>query len=242
MPDTLRSCIIAEEGYTFISLDASQIELRALAVLSHDPQMLEDLKTEDLHMATAIRMFGWDEDEAAMKQRRYDAKQANFALVYGADEFKLAQMLECSVPEALEFMVDHKRSYPVLYQWIAATKVKAKEDGFVANIFGRIRPLPELKSGLWKVREAAEREIINSIVQGMAVDIVKLAMLTLRRELLDPSIRMVLQVHDEILLEVPDSLVAATLDSCKELIYYFPDYPFSVAMSKVYGELEEVKE
>jgi len=166
MPSTLRSCIIAEEGYTFISLDASQIELRVLAILSQDPQMLEDLKTGDLHLATAIHMFGWTDNEADMKSRRYKAKQSNFAEVYGANEFKLSEMLECTVEEALEFIAERHRIYPVLYQWIEATKVKAREDGFVVNIFGRIRPLPELSAGSWKMREKAERECVNTIIQG----------------------------------------------------------------------------
>ncbi|GAF69871.1 unnamed protein product, partial [marine sediment metagenome] len=144
MPNTLRSCIVAEQGYTLLSLDANQIELRVLAILSQDPQMLEDLRTGDLHQATATRMFGWIEDEAERKKKRYDAKQGNFALVYEASEFKLAEMLECSVEEALEFMADHKATYPVLYQWMADTKAKVKEDGFTVNMFGRIRPLPEL--------------------------------------------------------------------------------------------------
>jgi len=174
-----------------------------------------------------------------MKKRRYDAKQANFALVYEASEFKLAEMLECSVEEALEFMADHRAAYPVLYQWMDDTKAKAKEDGFVVNLFGRIRPLPELYAGTWKMREAAEKEIVNTIVQGTAVDIVKKMMLYLK-ELVDPSIRLVLQVHDEILLEVPDELVGATLELCKELAPAFPDYPVRVSTGKVYGELKEV--
>jgi len=162
---TLRSCIIAEQGYTFLSLDASQIELRVLAILSQDPQMLEDLKEGDLHQATATRMYGWIEDEVERKKKRYDAKQGNFAMVYGADEYKLSEMLECSVEEALEFMADHKEAYPRLYQWMEERKTQAKEDGFVVNMFGRVRPLPELYAGSFKIREKAEREIVNTIVQ-----------------------------------------------------------------------------
>lgn len=240
MPNTLRSCIIAEQGYTFLSLDASQIELRVLAILSQDPQMLEDLKTSDLHMATAIRMFGWSDDEAEMKKRRYDAKQGNFALVYEASEFKLAEMLECSVDEALEFMADHKKAYPVLYQWMDATKEKVKEDGFTVNLFGRIRPLPELYAGSFKQREAAEREIVNTIVQGTAVDIVKKMMLYLR-ELFPDWFRLVLQVHDEILWEIPDKDVVRAVAWTSELEQAFPDYPCTVKCGKVYSELKEVE-
>lgn len=234
---TLRSCIVPEPGYTFISLDASQIELRVLALVSGDPQMLEDLKTGDLHQATAIHMFGWTDDKAEMKLRRYKAKQGNFAEVYGADEFKLSQMLECSVEEATEFMAERRRIYSVLYQWIEATKTKAKEDLFVVNIFGRIRPLPDLASSSWKIREKAERECINSIIQGSAVDIVKQVMLYLRKEL-DRKVRMVLQVHDEVILECPNSLVEDVVARCKlELPQKFPTYPFSISLGKSYGEM-----
>ena len=241
MTDTLRSCIVAEEGYTFLSLDASQIELRVLAILSQDPQMLEDLNTKDLHLATAVRMYGHTDDEAVMKKRRYDAKQGNFAMVYGADEYKLSEMLECTTEEALIFMAEHKATYPVLYQWMEETISKAKEDGYVVNMFGRIRPLPELYAGAWRIREKAEREVVNTIVQGTAVDIVKKCMIILRKEILDPEVRMVIQIHDEVLLEVPDVILGETLDACKELSLYFPDYPFSVSVGKNYGELEGVK-
>lgn len=230
MADTLRSCIVSEGNYSFLSLDANQIELRVLAILSQDPRMLEDLRTGDLHQATATRMG----------QSRYDAKQGNFALVYGADEYKLAEMLGCSVEEALNFMADHQAAYPDLYQWMEVKIAQAKEDGFVVNMFGRIRPLPELYAGSQKMREKAEREVVNTIVQGTAVDIVKLAMLYLRK-MLDPSIRLVLQVHDEILWECPNSLLQQALEQCKELEGAFPDYPFTTSTGKIYGEMEEVK-
>lgn len=244
MPDTLRSCIISEENYTFLSLDASQIELRVLAILSQDPKLLEDLATGDLHMATAIRMFGDYEDgepasEETIKKRRYDAKQANFALVYGADAYKLAEMLECEVAEAEEFMAEHRETYPVLYEWMDTTKAQAREDGYVVNMFGRIRPLPELYGGSFKVREKAEREIVNTIVQGSAVDIVKIAMLHLRR-ILDPRVRLVLQVHDEILWECPDELLQSSLSQCGDLDSILPQYPFDIQTGKVYGEMEAI--
>ncbi len=238
--DTLRSCIVAEEGYTYLILDASQLELRVLAILSQDPRMLEDLKTSDLHMATAIRMFGQSDDKDVMKKRRYDAKQANFALVYDAGVDKLAEMLECTVEEAEQFMSDHKETYPVLYEWMEITKAKAREDGYVINMFGRIRPLPELYGGSWRMRENAEREIVNTIVQGTAVDIVKLTMLYLRK-LLDPMIRLVLQVHDEIVWECPDALLQQALEQCQELKQAFPNYPYTISIGKVYGEVKEIE-
>jgi DNA polymerase I len=260
MSNTLRACIVAQEGYTYISADASQIELRDLAILSQDPKMLEDLKSGDLHMATAIRMLGlvtledakthlgneatqeeleaWVKD--TMKRRRYIAKQANFALVYGADERKLAEMLEVPEDEAADFMAEHRKTYPTLYKWMVAMKKKAKEDGFVISPFGRIRPLPDLLSDNWKFREKAEREIINTIVQGHAVDIVKKMMLMMRR-CLSSITRLVLQVHDEMVWEVPDSIFEEQLQLFRILKVAFPDYPVSLKVGKCYGELEDYK-
>lgn len=240
MTDTLRSCIVTEQGYTFVCIDASQIELRVMAILSQDPKLLEDLETEDLHLATAVRMYGFTDDEVDMEQRRYDAKQGNFALVYGADEFKLSEMLECEIEEAKQFMEEHRRTYPVLYEWIDTIKKQAKEDGYVTNMFGRVRPIPELSSSSWKERAKGERMAVNTIVQGAAVDIIKLMMLYLRRAL-PPEVRLVLQVHDEILFEVPDELVTSTLEEVKELSPAFPNYPVKVEVGKVYGDLKEIK-
>jgi len=239
MASTLRSCIIAEEDYTFLSLDASQLELRVLAILSRDPQMLEDLKTGDLHLATAIRMYGQVENKEEMKRRRYDAKQANFALVYSADSFKLSEMLDCSIEEAKEFMGEHRVAYPTLYQWMEEEKKKAMGAGYVVNMYGRIRPLPDLYAGSERIRSKALREVVNTIVQGGAVDTFKLMMLHLRR-IFDRSIRLVLSVHDEMVFEVPDSMLAIAIEQTKTLNEVFPDYPCSVSTGKVYGELEDV--
>lgn len=229
MTDTLRSCLVAEEGFTFIALDASQIELRVLAILSQDSQMLADLETGDIHQATADRMG----------VSRYDGKQGNFAMVYGADEYKLAEMLGCALEEALAFIAGHKKTYPRLYAWMEEVKKKVKKDGFTISMFGRIRPLPDLSGGSWKIRQAAEREIINTLVQGTAVDIVKLVGLYLRG-VLDYSVRFILQVHDEWLLECPNNLLQETIEQCQKLDQIFPLYPFSIKVGTVYNELKEV--
>lgn len=240
MPDTLRSCIIAEKGYTFISLDAIQVELKVLAYLSQDPQMIHDVETGDIHTATAIRMFGWTDNENEMKSRRYKAKQGNFAEVYEIGDDGLAVLLECSPEEALAFREEKKKAYPRLYEWKEEVKKEVKKDGFTINMFGRIRPIPELSAGSWKIRENAEREIVNTIVQGTAVDIVKLAGLYLR-SMLDYMVRFVLQVHDEWLLECPDELLSQSIEICKTLVNYLPQYPFSLKVGKIYNQLEEVE-
>jgi DNA polymerase-1 len=237
--DTLRNCIIAHDGYTLVSVDASQIELRVLAVMSQDPQMLADLKGGDLHQGTAIRMFGFTEDKDEMKARRYKAKQGNFALVYGADSFKLSQMLECSEAEAEDFMAEHKRAYPTLYRWMQDKKAEVRLVGHTTNLFGRIRPMPSLQDPSWKVREKAEREVVNTIIQGTAVDIVKMMGLYLRT-VLGKNIKFVLQVHDEWVLEVPDSELEVVLEQIAELKQAFPDYPCGVKLGKDYGSVKEV--
>lgn len=265
MPNTLRSCIVASKGYTFISLDASQIELKVVAILCQDPGMLVDTKSKDLHLATALRVFGmptreealeslsrqgnneateeeiegWIKDE--LKKRRYDAKQLNFAILYGAEAYKIAQMADISEERAQELIDQYFQAYPVLKQWMDRMVNKARQDGFVMNMFGRIRPIPDLFSRIWKVKAKAEREVVNTIVQGTAVDIVKLAMLYMRN-IFDKSIRLVLQVHDEMLWEVPDELLSQALEQCKELKFAFPDYPFKICIGKVYGEIQEYKE
>ena len=241
MVDTLRSCMVAEPDYTFICMDASQLELRVVAILSKDPLMLESLTAKDLHLATAIQVFGWTDDEDEMKHRRYNAKQLNFAILYGADAYKVSEMADCTVIEAEELIAQYFRTYYILKAWIDEAKRLAKVNGFVTNLFGRIRPIPELNSSSWSLREKGEREAINTIVQGTAVDIVKLMMLYLRG-LLDKSIRLVLQVHDEMVWEIPDRLLEDTIHKAQSLVTVFPDYPCTIKVGKVYGEVKDYKE
>ena len=248
MTDTLRSTIVAENGYTFLSLDASQIELRRIAHRSGDPQMLADLLTGDLHLASAIRIANlkgegteWLEDPDLKAKKRYNAKQINFGILYGAEAFKIAQMMEGTEEEAQQLLDYHRQAYPVLWAWMDEQVAIAKEQGYVVSTFNRKRPLPDLYSGSWKMREKAEREVVNTLIQGEAVDIVKLAMLYLRG-LLDGAIRLVLQVHDEILWECPDPLLLQALEQCKELDGAFPEYPWSIKVGKIYGSMEEIKD
>ena len=248
MTDTLRSTIVAETGYTFISLDASQIELRRIAHRSGDPQMVADLLTGDLHLASAIRIANlkgegmeWLEDPDLKHKKRYDAKQVNFAVIYGAEAYKIAQMIEGTEEEGQQLLDYHRQAYPRLWAWMDEQVRIAKEQGYVVSTFNRKRPLPDLYSGSWKVREKAEREVVNTLIQGEAVDIVKLAMMYMR-DILDKSIRLVLQVHDEMLWECPDPLLSLALEQCKELDGAFPEYPWTIKVGKIYGSMEDVKE
>ncbi len=247
---TLRSCIVAEEGYTFLSLDAVQIELKIVAYLSGDPLLIADANSKDMHLATAIRIFkdriiaeAIELGSDTMKVLRYLAKQINFAVLYGAEAHRIAEMSDGSLTEeeAQELIDLYFATYTVLKAWIDSVKAQARKDGFVRSIFGRIRPLPEINGGSWKIREKAEREAVNTLVQGTAIDVVKQAMLYLRR-LFAKGVRLVLQVHDEILWEVPDALLSLCLEQVKELKMAFPLYPFHIAVGKVYSDLVEIEE
>ena len=246
---TLRNCIVSSKGYTFVSMDAIQIELKKVAILSGDPLMIEASKSSDMHMATAIQVFGNLDDEGnvldpksdLMKKRRYDAKQMNFAILYGATAYKIAEMSEGKLTEeeAQELIDKYFSIYHVLGDWIESEKKKARENGFVVTEHGRIRPIPGIQSTNWREREAAEREVVNTIVQGSAVDTVKLMMLHMRG-ILDKAIRLVLNVHDEMLWEVPDAMVDDTVAKCRTLAEVFPDYPCHISVGKQYGGLVEL--
>ena len=141
--------------------------------------------------------------------------------------------------EVAEFRAERRRSYPVLYKWMNDVKVKAAQDGYVVNMFGRVRPIPELHSASKKVREKARRETVNTLIQGTAVDIVKIAGLYLRN-VLDYRVRFILQVHDEWVLECPDELLEESIAKCRTLDKIMPQYPFNITVGKVYNELKEI--
>jgi DNA polymerase-1 len=151
-------------------------------------------------------------------------------------------MMGCSIGEAAEFIQEYFIGFPVLKRWINAKVAEAKRTGYVLNLFGRKRPIPEIQDAQWSIRAKGEREAVNTIVQGTAVDIVKKMQMILRCEILDAEVRIVLQVHDEILMEVPDAFVGRTLERLKDLVGYFPDYPCTVKVGKSYGDLHKEEE
>lgn len=236
----LRNCIAAPNGYTFISLDASQLELRVVALLSQDPLLLRALESEDLHMATAVQVFGLTEDKEEMARRRYDAKQLNFAVLYGADAYKVSEMAGCSLQEAETLIAAYFNKYKILAAWIKQKRAEAKKVGYVLNLFGRKRPLPDLTAGSWQQRAKGEREVINTIVQGTAADVIKKMQLYLEI-IIRSRAHFVLQVHDELIMEVPNGYLKAVLEDIKELSGAFPNYPVKVSIGQNYGEMEEVK-
>jgi len=211
----VRQAFIAPPGSFLLSTDYSQIDLRVLAHLSQDQGLLEAFRRdEDIHAATAARLFGVEPSQVTPDMRRV-AKTVNFGVIYGMSEYGLEQATELSREEAAQFITAYFEKYPGVTQYLEATKQQARERGFVQTLLGRRRSIPEINSANRQVREAAERMAINMPVQGTSADIIKVAMVNLYREMPKSRLksRMLLQVHDELLFEVP----AAELEAMREL-------------------------
>ena len=201
----IRRAFIPEKGCKFISADYSQLELRILAHITHDPEMLDAFqKGDDIHSRTARLVFGAKTDEELKEARRL-AKIVNFAIAYAVEPFGLSQRVGISRKEAKKVIEDYFDTYKGVKNFMDEIPIKAREQGYVSSIYGRMRPLPGINDRNGTVRARTEREAINMPIQGTASDIVKLAMLkvddALRRERM--KARMVMQVHDELLVEAP---------------------------------------
>ena len=201
----IRRAFIAEENCKLISADYSQLELRLLAHVTHDPEMLDAFqKNDDIHARTARLVFGAKTKEEMKEARRF-AKIVNFAIAYAIEPFGLSQRVGISRKEAKKVIDDYYETYKGVRRFMEEVPEKAREHGFVRSIYGRIRPLPGINDRNGNIRNRAEREAINMPIQGTASDIVKIAMLhvdeALKREGL--KARMLMQVHDELLVEAP---------------------------------------
>lgn len=204
MGSRIRDIFVPKEGYLFVDADYSQIELRVLASLSEDENLIESYKQSlDIHAATASQVFHVPIEEVTPLQRR-NAKAVNFGVVYGISAFSLSEDLSISRKEALEYINNYFRTYPKVKHFLDTQVKKAKEEGFVRTLCGRIRPIPEIKSSNFNQRAFGDRVAMNSPIQGSAADIMKKAMLDVDRELrkIGADARIVLQVHDELLVEV----------------------------------------
>jgi len=202
----VRQAFIAPPGSYLLSGDYSQIDLRALAHLSQDQALLSAFsQDEDIHAATASRLFGVDTSQVTGDMRRV-AKTVNFGVIYGMSEYGLEQATELSREEAAQFIASYFDKYPGVKQYLDATKQQARNTGHVQTLLGRRRSIPEINSANRQVREAAERMAINMPVQGTSADIIKVAMIKLCLEMQKRGLRskMPLQVHDELLFEVPE--------------------------------------
>lgn len=206
----IREAFVAPPGRVLVSADYSQIELRIMAHLSEDPALLAAFhEGRDIHRATAAEIFGVTPEEVSFDQRRY-IKAVNFGLIYGMSAFGLAQQLDIERGAAQQFIDKYFARYPGVAQYMQRTRESARENGYVETVFGRRLWLPDIKAGGGPRRAAAERAAINAPMQGTAADLIKLAMIAVQgwldREKL--ATMLLLQVHDELVLEVPDAELA----------------------------------
>lgn len=217
----IRQAFVPEqrEGWSLISADYSQIELRLLAHFSEDPHLLEAFNSgEDIHTATASLVFGMPIDKVT-KEQRYRAKTVNFGVIYGQSPFGLSQQLKIPQSEASQFIQLYFARYGKVKQFIDRTKALAHQTGKVETLSGRTRDLSrDLQNTNRSIREFAERAAFNTPLQGSAADLMKVAMIRLQRKLQEDGLqsRIILQVHDELVLEVPDS----ELERVKQLLHW----------------------
>ena len=204
----IRQAFIAREGYKIVAADYSQIELRIMAHLAHDEGMLKAFtEGKDIHRSTAAEIFGVSLKEVTNEQRR-NAKAINFGLIYGMSEFGLSNQLGISRQEAISYMDAYFNRYPNVLQFMTDIKAKAAEQGYVETLLGRRLYLPEIKSSNGMRRKAAERVAINAPMQGTAADIIKVAMIGIDKMIFgDENIKMIMQVHDELVFEVKAEMV-----------------------------------
>ncbi len=203
----IREAFIASGDSHLVSADYSQIELRIMAHISRDEGLLKAFAAgEDIHRATAAEIFGLDPKEVDAEKRRY-AKVINFGLIYGMSAFGLARQLDLERSAAQQYMDRYFARYPGVADYMKRTREEAREKGYVETVFGRRLWLPEIRGGNGARRQAAERAAINAPMQGTAADLIKMAMITVDRWLAEKKLksRLIMQVHDELVLEVPDA-------------------------------------
>ena len=199
----IRKLFVPRKGYLFTDADYSQIELRVLASMSGDENLIEAYReAEDIHAITASKVFGVPLAEVTPELRR-NAKAVNFGIVYGISAFGLSDNLSISRKEAADYISSYFESYPQVKQFLDALVASAKETGYSVTAFGRRRPIPELKAGNFMQRQFGERVAMNAPIQGTAADIIKIAMIRVDRRLRKEGFksRLVLQIHDELLVE-----------------------------------------
>jgi len=203
----IRKAFLADDGCYLLTADYSQIELRILAHITHEPALMAAFEAdEDIHAATAAQLFKVPLNEVTPDQRRL-AKTVNFAVLYGQSAFGLARTTGMANNDAREFIRNYEATFPLVQEYVERTLQQARNEGFVQTLWGRKRFLPDMASLPIVQRQAAEREAINMPIQGTNADMIKMAMIHLQAQLEERKLhsRMILQVHDELVLEVSDA-------------------------------------
>ena len=232
----IRRVFVPQEGFTFVDADYSQVELRILAALSGDEKLIAAYKNAvDVHTLTASEVFHVPIDEVTPEMRR-NAKAVNFGIVYGISAFGLGEGLSISRKEANEYIDKYFESYPKVKEYLDASVAHAKENGYVKTYFGRIRQIPELKSSNFMQRSFGERIAMNSPIQGTAADIMKIAMNRADRALEGMRSRIVLQVHDELLIETAPEELEEVKRIIKECMEHAADLPVSLSVEVESGD------
>ena len=214
----IRSAFVAEPGFRLLSADYSQVELRILAHVSGEPKLREAFAAgEDIHAATAAEVLGKERAELT-KDERNVAKMVNFGIIYGISAFGLSENLDIPREDAQTYIDTYLARFPHVQDFIQRTIEQAEQDGYATTLFGRRRPVPELKARNRQTRGFGERLAVNFVMQGTAADIIKAAMVAIHRRLREEgrAARLVLQVHDELLLEVPEVETSAVRDLVRE--------------------------
>jgi DNA polymerase I len=214
----IRSAFVAEPGCKLVSADYSQVELRILAHISGEPKLRESFERgEDIHTTTAAEVLAKD-PATLTKDERNVAKMVNFGIIYGISSFGLSENLEIPREEAQAYIDAYLARFPHVQDFIQRTIEQAARDGYVTTLFGRRRPVPEIRASNRQTRSLGERLAVNSVMQGTAADVIKRAMVAIHERLRSEgrSARLVLQVHDELLLEAPDNEVSAVKELVRE--------------------------
>jgi DNA polymerase-1 len=214
----IRSAFVAEQGHKLVSADYSQVELRILAHVSGEPKLREAFERgEDIHAATAAEVLA--KDQATLtKDERNVAKMVNFGIIYGISAFGLSENLEIPREDAQAYIDAYLARFPHVQDFIQRTIEQAARDGYVTTLLGRRRPVPEIRASNRQTRSLGERLAVNSVMQGTAADVIKKAMVAMHERLREEGrgARLVLQVHDELLLEVPDAEISAVKELVRE--------------------------
>jgi DNA polymerase-1 len=223
----IRRAFIASEGRLLVGADYSQIELRLLAAISGDEGMIRAFCSgEDIHRRTASEVFGVPFEDVTGEQRSA-AKAVNFGIVYGISDFGLARNLSIPVRQAGEYIRMYFERYPGVKAYLEQSVEDARKKGYAETLFGRRRPLPELSSSNYNTRSFGERVAMNMPIQGTAADVIKLAMVSSVRRLLEENrnAELLLQVHDELLFDTPEAEVPAVMETVKDCMEHVLDLP-----------------
>jgi DNA polymerase-1 len=223
-----RAFVPSSDESVLVSADYSQVELRIVAAMANDENMIYAFQQQqDIHAATASHVFNLPLKEVSKEQRRY-AKSVNFGILYGMSAFGLADMLHISQGEARQLITDYNSSFPKIEQFMNGIIEYARKKGYVETLLGRRRYIRDINSANGMLRKSAERNAINAPIQGTAADVIKIAMIRIHKELKNKNLKtkMVLQVHDELVFDVP----IEELDTIAEIV---PDLMNSALQMKV---------